>query len=401
MRFALTTFIILHAFLAYCQSNANDEVLLLEASAKKIEHINSAEVRFTYKEKASLDIDIDETDTLTNYYNAQLINNNQLTLFDCTVSNGNFFTFDGDTLLLKKKNLIFKSRVNSFEEMNYTTHTLLYNAYTNAMYLNNIIEKASLYEIEKEADTLINKSLCSKIKILKKGNSNDSLYFPSFLCYLYISYSDSLVRARHIFKRNYGFDFYWKSELIELKINTLNTNEFKSLLSKKIKMIEPSPLDTSFQNKVTKRVRKKLLTVGDSAVNWKLPLFNDTTKYIELYAIQSRYTLIDFWYASCTPCLQAIPKLKIIRNLVNSDTLTIIGLNPIDTDVKRIFAINQKFNFNYPIVFKGKSVANDYGIDGYPQLLLIDNKTKKIVFTLDGYSENMHTRLFDFLNQNN
>jgi len=64
---------------------------------------------------------------------------------------------------------------------------------------------------------------------------------------------------------------------------------------------------TQFSNVVTKCTRLKPILLGKQAVPIELP--DSTGKYIPLYSVKAKYTLLVFWEPGCGHCKKEIPKL--------------------------------------------------------------------------------------------
>jgi thiol-disulfide isomerase/thioredoxin len=91
---------------------------------------------------------------------------------------------------------------------------------------------------------------------------------------------------------------------------------------------------------------------------------------------ENKFTLIDFWYSHCQPCLQQLPDLKKLYTSYNANGFSIIGVS---VDKKEHEAdwqnVIQQFNLSWPqyIDLAGKEAIN-LGIDSYPTNFLVDDK---------------------------
>lgn len=123
--------------------------------------------------------------------------------------------------------------------------------------------------------------------------------------------------------------------------------------------------------------------------SWKFPLLNGDTLYSD--NIKSSYLFIDLWYASCAPCIMAMKELGTIDSLFDESLIKIVSLNVTDKDTVKIKKIITTFNIKSEIV-----CSYDSSIDtllsktmgdctGYPQLYLIDMKTKQVVWCSCGF----------------
>jgi thiol-disulfide isomerase/thioredoxin len=99
--------------------------------------------------------------------------------------------------------------------------------------------------------------------------------------------------------------------------------------------------------------------------------------------------LLDFWYLSCYPCIQAIPHLVNLYNEFAAKGLEIYGLNPYDDKIKKrdilLKFINER-KISYPIVFIDKRIPDSlYNVSGYPTFYLID-RNGEILYSNVGFS---------------
>lgn len=99
-----------------------------------------------------------------------------------------------------------------------------------------------------------------------------------------------------------------------------------------------------------------------------------------------KLTLIDFWATWCKPCIQAIPKLRQLRENYKEKGLEIIGIN---TDSPRnsakVKAFTKTHNINYPILRDTNSnIARTLNVSAFPTLFIV-NSANEIVYTHTGF----------------
>jgi thiol-disulfide isomerase/thioredoxin len=124
---------------------------------------------------------------------------------------------------------------------------------------------------------------------------------------------------------------------------------------------------------------------------------------MDLANLNGKLYLIDFWYRSCAPCLQAMPFIQHMHDKYKSNGLRVLGVNSND----RNDSIFKKFvtfkEFSYPIVFVNKAVDKSYKVSGYPTMYLVD-KNYKIVHVQvgygDGVDEKLETVIKEYLEKN-
>ena len=123
---------------------------------------------------------------------------------------------------------------------------------------------------------------------------------------------------------------------------------------------------------------------------WKFPLLSGDSIYSD--SINSQFLLIDMWYVSCYPCRMAMRELATIDTLYDESLLKIVSLNIYDKDTAKMRQVVNSLNLKCDI-------ACNYGNDcremlqkmsggecqGYPQIYLIDMKTKEVIWYACGW----------------
>ena len=118
--------------------------------------------------------------------------------------------------------------------------------------------------------------------------------------------------------------------------------------------------------------------------------YTDSTS-VQLTDFEGRLVLLDFWYMSCYPCVQAIPHLTDIYEKYKDEGLTVLGLNPFDNKEKNRKRLPEFIKYNkltYPIIFVDKEVTQIYNVRGYPTFYIV-NKNGEILFSQIGFGESM------------
>ncbi|MFH1050395.1 MAG: TlpA disulfide reductase family protein [bacterium] len=124
----------------------------------------------------------------------------------------------------------------------------------------------------------------------------------------------------------------------------------------------------------------------------KVPSFNGydyvQNKVVKLIEFKSKIILLDFWYLSCPPCIQAIPMINDLYKKYKKQDLVVIGINSKDNPKENSHLDNfiKKKNISYPLLFVDKSVDSLYQVKAYPTLYLIDKKGKVIYYSV-GWNE--------------
>ncbi len=93
-----------------------------------------------------------------------------------------------------------------------------------------------------------------------------------------------------------------------------------------------------------------------------------------LYAIsaKSKYTLIDFWFSSCGPCVAQFPDLAKTYDAYKAKGFEIVGIST-DTDESKWQAAINKYQMNWiQQLDENEAISNKYFIRKFPTNFLID-----------------------------
>lgn len=139
------------------------------------------------------------------------------------------------------------------------------------------------------------------------------------------------------------------------------------------------------------------MAIGDSIPDFQVHL--ETGDTLPLFsAFPQRYLVLDFWYRSCAPCNLAMPGLdRTAKALIGKD-IAIVGVNPIDKQYDELIEqYKQQYQYSFPIAFTERAIADQLKITGYPQLLVVDQATHRVIHIQKGYAEEAEKSLLVFL----
>lgn len=124
-------------------------------------------------------------------------------------------------------------------------------------------------------------------------------------------------------------------------------------------------------------IRLAVVEENSLAPDFKLPLF-DSDSTISLNGIQSKFILLEFWMKNCGYCIQAVPKLNNISSKFDKEYLEVVGINGSD-DRQNINLFYEKTKPLFKTLFdEGGKVTKDFGVDAFPQIVLLDDNRKVI-----------------------
>lgn len=179
-----------------------------------------------------------------------------------------------------------------------------------------------------------------------------------------------------------------KNELSKHELDTRNQEEHLELAS--------IPSNIKLNDYVPYK-RPELLTKDTVAPDWSLSSLDD--KIVKLSDFKGKIVLVDFFYKSCYPCMQALPALQNLHEKYKNKGFVLIGINPYDTkEEDEIDVFLAKRGVTYTVLLGGQEVAKNYHVSGYPTMYLID-KAGKVVYSQVGYGEGTDDELEQIIKQ--
>lgn len=176
----------------------------------------------------------------------------------------------------------------------------------------------------------------------------------------------------------YQFERY---TLNKYELNLPDIEQFVSLES-----IPPFVKLTDYQP----YVQPPLLPDDTIAPYWKLPVMSGDS--LSLSDLKGNIVLIDFFYKSCYPCMQALPSLEKLHQKYKDQGVRILGIDPYDKPEDGIAEFLAKRGVTYTILLNGREVAKAYRVSGYPTLYLIDHKGN-VAATQYGFGDGVEEKL--------
>jgi cytochrome c biogenesis protein CcmG, thiol:disulfide interchange protein DsbE len=87
---------------------------------------------------------------------------------------------------------------------------------------------------------------------------------------------------------------------------------------------------------------------------------------------RGKIVILDFWATWCAPCEDQMPVLDTLWEMRGGEELMILGIS-VDTDpAPKVEAWVAERGFAYPIAIASQELALDYGVLGFPTLVVID-----------------------------
>jgi thiol-disulfide isomerase/thioredoxin len=99
---------------------------------------------------------------------------------------------------------------------------------------------------------------------------------------------------------------------------------------------------------------------------------------------------LDFWYVGCPPCMKSATIIERLYEDYNEE-LHFYSVNETDSDTAKINRFKDKMGITFPVLRGGneKVAFRITGNAGYPVFMILDGKTRKILWKFTGYTENL------------
>ena len=137
---------------------------------------------------------------------------------------------------------------------------------------------------------------------------------------------------------------------------------------------------------------------------WKFPLLSGDTLYSD--SIKSRFLLIDMWYIQCLPCRLAMHELASITPPYDESLLKMLSINIYDKNTAKMSQVVKNLNLKSEIACAFRSddvfeMSKKMGYcQGYPQLYLIEMKTKQVIWHSCGFRQGFTKEIKEIITTN-
>jgi thiol-disulfide isomerase/thioredoxin len=162
-------------------------------------------------------------------------------------------------------------------------------------------------------------------------------------------------------------------------------NVYEQIFENFDKEVQQSSLGIYLKNRLTEG---RKFSVGSSFPAIKLLDVNLKPKVLTFNRPESNghtYTLIDFWYSSCGPCIAQFSEVKALRRKYSNNTLKVVGISIDNKDKVPAWrgVIRSKQLTWLQYLDLGAANAKQMGINSYPSNFLIDGNGKIIARNLE------------------
>lgn len=159
-----------------------------------------------------------------------------------------------------------------------------------------------------------------------------------------------------------------------------------------LKVIKSAPSGDSIKS--TRKDLYKKLKVGDTMTAFNAKGMDSSSLTID--AAKDSIIILDFFYTTCAPCIAAIPELNKVHEQFKNTGVSVIGINPFNTDWDHLPNFISDHSVAYQVLKTEKQVVYDYGVTGYPRLIVIKNGI--IVKIYYGFAKGMDAELTKLIN---
>lgn len=142
--------------------------------------------------------------------------------------------------------------------------------------------------------------------------------------------------------------------------------------------------DSDKSSDKTDMVQNEVLS-GYSKTDFYFNLPGKDGKDIKLDDYKDQPVMIMFFAENCPYCLKAGPYIQSVYKKYNSKGLSVIGISIRDTKESAV-EFQKKTGVMFPLAYRGKGIAKNYGISGVPFIYVLDKKHNMIKMWA-GYDE--------------
>lgn len=125
-----------------------------------------------------------------------------------------------------------------------------------------------------------------------------------------------------------------------------------------------------------------------------------TGALVKLSDCKANFIILDFWYASCYPCIKSIPLVNRLYRDYKDKGVVVFGVNMIDDEEIGKVRL-EKFFRNNPMEYTPLMINSDLteqiDIPTYPTLIVLDSHFQ-IIYMEEGYSEDLYDKVAALLN---
>jgi peroxiredoxin len=218
-------------------------------------------------------------------------------------------------------------------------------------------------------------------------------------CLVVEAYKDSYGRATNYRKKIFirvldyipiqvieEMDWNESHQFSKIRISELVLNDKNFSIQYNIDSIPSYFKILSFENVSA----KKLLALDTISAYWKIKTLDGSS--IESNKLNSKATLITFWYSDCEPCNKSLTSIQKIHDEFREKGLKVIGFNPFDEDTEKLKTFLSDKGLSFPVSKNNRNECDIFNVDSYPTFYLL-NKSGRIIYTEEGFNNKIESAL--------
>lgn len=140
---------------------------------------------------------------------------------------------------------------------------------------------------------------------------------------------------------------------------------------------------TTYQNEYTPKKEEKstpLIAVGAVMPEWSLPEYNGKDDPVfKSSEGKGKLVMLDFWIKNCGYCMESFPELRRLQETYGSAAFQLVSINAWEKREQIDFFYKREKPL-YKMLYNGEAMAKEWGVNGYPTVVLID-KTGKVIYS--------------------
>ncbi|NCI50305.1 TlpA family protein disulfide reductase [Sediminibacterium roseum] len=236
-------------------------------------------------------------------------------------------------------------------------------------------------------DTLINGRYYDHITL----NCPERLYFQIFNGVLYMDKAGSRMQYHLITDKKTHLPYMFVQKYIR---SAVDDRDFVKTIYSNMNEQPDAPASSSWAyasyseryKPYVAPTRKAVVKPGDTLADFNLPSLTAKGKSMINYSsFKGKVVLLDFWFRTCGPCIQAMPKYNLLQASFINEGFRLVTVNIQDTEEEVRFFYN-KFQPNYTMLIQGEKLFDKLGFTGCPSAVLVDTHGK-VVKTYIGFNE--------------
>jgi len=186
------------------------------------------------------------------------------------------------------------------------------------------------------------------------------------------------------------------ASLVEFEKYVLIKYELNNNIDSTLFTMQSVPSDIDLHYSETLAIEKSL-KIGDIAPNWNL--VSTKGEMLTLNDFKGDMVLIDFFYASCPPCIEVLPSLNGLHKKYKDKGLHVIGISRNDTQ-KTLESFIDRHGIYYTLLLGNQDVDSAYNISYVPTTYLIDKEGKILFQHIGKYDPSTLEKLDNIIGQN-